>query len=107
MRDYDTMTAMEILQELLMFEQTGSIWGTPESPFRLTAAVEHEKDLVTALREAVIREASLGVGEIGRHWVGEDEGGCFAQTVITKNGADIEEDIEAGDYDLIPREVEK
>lgn len=57
----------------------------------------------SALRHKVIEEASVGVGEIGRHWVGEDEGGCFAQTVRTVNGDGEEEDIGEGNYDLIPR----
>lgn len=117
MRDYDTMTAMEILQELLMFEQTGSIWGTPESPFRLTSAVEHEKDLVAALRKAVIREASVGVVAVPRYGDGEitidiDEADYVPSADDSIEGhhraiiESIKKKVPEGKYDLIPREVE-
>lgn len=66
--------------------------------------IEYDED-VAAIKIAVIREASVGVGEIGCHWIGEDEGGSFAQTVTTTNADGEREDIAEGNYDLIPKET--
>lgn len=67
MTDYDTMSAEDILRRLWIFLQTRTTFGTPDCPIVLTGAVDYERDLVAALRRAVIREASVGEITIEQH----------------------------------------
>ena len=116
MIDYDSMSAEDILRELWIFGQTRTVWGTPESPFVLTGAVEHEKDLVAALRSAVIREARVGVVAVPRYGNGEitidiDEADYVPSADDSIEGhhraiiESIKKKVPEGRYDLIPREV--
>jgi len=94
---YDTMSAADILRELWIFGQTRTTWGTQDSPFVLTGAVEQEKELVAALRKAVIREVS--VGEI----VIEQHEGYLSPEPLFSVGSDSK--LKAGTFYIVPKEV--
>jgi len=94
--NYDTMSVNELVTEIAKD-------ATHEVACLMSADMSYENHragLESALRKAVIREASVVVRVFG-DYVGSDECGSWGTTIRTESDGRVED----GDYYLIPQET--